>query len=128
MDVDSLPKPLLFFQGLVAENNGFPITLFKRLTKHLGYARKPRLPHEELSAEITQTLSGMGGSISGEPFSQADTEEESGFLDHLVSFGEDMESLTTLIALLGTESNAIAIETSTFSDQIASVLSLKLVA
>ena len=120
MDVESLPKPLLFFQGLAAEGNDFSIDLFKGLTKHLGYAREPRLPHEELSAEIKQALSDMGAPTSVGPSSQANGGEDSGFIDHLVSFGEDMESLKALIALLGTASNGTAIETSTFSDQMAS--------
>ena len=50
MSVGSLPKPLSFFQGLVAEDDNFSISVMKDLAKHLGYQREPRLPYKDMAA------------------------------------------------------------------------------
>ena len=118
MDVDTLPKPLFFFQGLIAEDDDFAFELMKSLAKHLGFPKEPRLPYEELAAEVKQTLAEMS-----EQCNQTDPEEETGYLDHLVLFAEQMETLVRLLGALGTETNAIAIETTTFVGQASSASS-----
>ena len=118
MDVDTLPKPLFFLQGLIAEDDDFAFELMKSLAKHLGFPKEPRLPYEELAAEVKQTLAEMS-----EQCNQTDPEEETGYLDHLVLFTEQMETLVRLLGALGTETNAIAIETTTFVGQASSASS-----
>ena len=106
MNVDLLPKPLQFFQGLNAEADNFSTDVMKSIAQHLGYPREPLLPHEELSAELRQTLSGMRKQSN-----QTELEEEAGYLDHLVSFIEHMTELNEHISLLGSETNSLATET-----------------
>lgn len=115
MNVDLLPKPLQFFQGLNAEADNFSTDVMKSIAQHLGYPREPLLPHEELSAELRQTLSGMRKQSN-----QTELEEEAGYLDHLVSFIEHMTELNEHISLLGSETNSLATETTIFVGQAAS--------
>ena len=118
MDVHTLPKPLLFFQALKAEDADFPFELMKSLAKHLGFPKEPRLPYDELTAELEQALTDIRKQWNG-----TDPEEETGYLDHLVLFTEHVETLIRLLGALGSESNAIAIETTTFTDQAANASS-----
>ena len=105
MDVDSLPVPLSVFQGLNAGDQQFPSELMKDLANHLGYSSTPRLPYEEFSAELRQTL--------------INPDDEMGFLDHLVEFTERMSQLTQLMSTMGEETKLLGVETTSFNDRAA---------
>ena len=113
MDVEALPKPLQFFQGLVAEDASFSVRLMKGLAQHLGYDREPRPPHEQLSAELKRSLSELQ-----QHFRQSDPDDEGGYLDHLAAFDDDMGELVELMELLGSETNSISDESDEFNEQV----------
>lgn len=109
--VDTLPVPLLFFQGLDAGAEDFGAKLISDLVKHLGYTRIPSIRHEEMSAKVKEALSQIGGE------SVHNAVEELGFVDHLVIFIEKTEALTNLVSEYGDSTGEIAIATSKFVDQ-----------
>ena len=118
MDIEMLPKPLVFFQGLVAEDKEFPLRLMKSLAAHLGFPREPRIPYEEMATDVQHSLIALqerGGT--------SDSGEDSGYLDHLVQLTERIGSLTGLLTSLGTETNAMAADMKTFTNQASAAMS-----
>ena len=113
LDVDSLPEPIRLFQGFKAESDEFPEKLMGDLAKALGYERMPRLPYQEVSAQIRQVLLATGDQVEDVP-----TEEGAGFLDHMAAFTDDTAELTTLITSIGADMEEISVETSTFTEQL----------
>ena len=105
MDVESLPVPLSFFQGLNAGDQQFPSELMKDLAKHLGYSSAPRLPYEEFSADLRQALT--------------NPDDEMGYFDHLVEFTELMNQLTQLMSTMGEETKLLGVESTSFSERAA---------
>ena len=104
MDVESLPVPLSFFQGLNAGGQQFPSELMKDLAKHLGYSSAPRLPYEEFSADLRQAL--------------ANPDDDKGFFDHLVEFEDLMNQLIQLMTTVGEETTLLGVETISFNDRV----------
>ena len=115
LDVESLPKPLQFFQGLVAEDASFSVQLMKGLTQNLGFTIEPLFPHEQRSTDLKRTLSEMH-----DQFSQNSPDEGSGYLDQLADFSDDMAALGELMELLGSETSNISIESDSFNEQVTS--------
>ena len=109
--VDTLPVPLLFFQGLDAGADDFGIKVITDLAKHLGYSRTPLIRHEEMSANVKEALSQIG---EGSGYNVAG---ELGFVDDLVVFIEKTEALTNLILEYGVSTKDMTIGFSKFSDQ-----------
>ena len=120
MTVDTLPKPLLFFQGLVAEHEELSSDLMKDLAKHLGFKKQPLVPHQQMSSEVTTILSTLKDQTSDPDLEEKEeeVEQENGYIDQLVVFLDNMDGLTNLISLLGSESSKIATETSKFTNQV----------
>ena len=120
MTVDTLPIPLLFFQSLAAENEGFPFALMRDLAKHLGFTKQPLVPHEKMSSEVRDILTPLKDKTPDPDFEEDDeeAEQENGYIDQLVVFLDNMDELTNLISLLGSESSKIATETSKFTTQV----------
>ena len=113
----TLPVPLLFFQGLDAETDHFGDTLMRDLAGHLGFSQPPQIRYEEMMAAIREALSSIGhqpGQSSG---------EEMGFLDHVVSAMEKMESLTRLVLEFGECTTEITKETEIYVNQQSNVRS-----
>ena len=120
MTVATLPKPLLFFQGLAADHDDFSSAVIRDLTKHLGFARDPLVPHKDMSAEVKTVLSALEKQAHHpDPKEENEKEEENGYIDQLVLFLDNMAELTKLISVLGSESSKIATETSTLTNRLA---------
>ncbi len=109
---DTLPAPLLFFQGLDVGAEDFGVRVIGDLAKHLGYTRTPLIRHEEMTADLGKALSDLGQESGN------NTAGELGFVDHLVLFSEKTEALTSLISDYGDNTNEMSIEMKKFSDQV----------
>ena len=108
---DALPPPLLFFQGLDVGADDFGVKVIGDLAQHLGYARTPRIRHEDMTADVREALAQIGEQ------SDNNVVEDLGFVDHLVLFTEKTEALTTLIWEFGESTNEMTIGMNKFSDQ-----------
>ena len=113
---ETLPVPLLFFQGLDAGTDDFGDTLMRDLAGHLGFSQPPQIRYEEMMAAIRETLS----SIRHQPQSSG---EEMGFLDHVVSAMDKMESLRRLVLEFGERTTEITKETEIYVNQQSNVRS-----
>ena len=109
--VDTLPVPLLFFQGLDARAEDIGVKVITDLAKHLGYTRVPLIRHEEMNANVKEALSQIGEE------SGHNIVGELGFVDHLVLFTENTEVLTGLISEFGDSTSEMTIGFNKFSDQ-----------
>ena len=131
MALDTLPKPLLFFQGLAAETDDFSSAVMKDLSKHLGFSREPLVPHEDMSAEVKSVLSAFAKQTPNPDQEEErekepeEVEEENGYIDQLVLFLDNMAELTNLISVLGSESKNIATETTTLTNRLANTRTSK---
>ena len=108
---DTLPAPLLFFQGLDVGAEDFGVKVIGDLAQHLGYARTPLIRHEEMTVDVKAALSQIGEQSGNNGVGDL------GFVDHLVLFTEKAEALTTLISEFGVSTDEMTIGISKFSDQ-----------
>ena len=111
MTKGELPMPLCFFQALSAEDDDFVSQLISELAECFE-SRKP-LVSQEMLKDFEQV------SLIRTVLGAESTEEELGFLDHLVSVMEGMEQQTKLMHQLNEDINAISIETESFGDEVA---------
>ena len=112
---DTLPIPLVFFQGLDAKAEDFCIRVMTDLAGHLGYPQSPQIRYEEMVVAVSDALS-----HTGQPSEQAG-QGEMGSLDHLVSMMENMETLTGLVQDFGNSTEEITLHTQTYGDQASTV-------
>ena len=112
MTKTKLPKPLLFFQALDADENDFSSKLMAALTKHLAFPREPRIPYQEMKDEVHKALSEIADE-TGYP----SQELEMGFLDHSVKMEERIAELTSLMTTCGEDARDFTIEIRDFVDR-----------
>ena len=141
MTVATLPKPLLFFQGLAADHDDFSSAVVRDLTQHLGFAQDPLVPYKDMSAEVKTVLSALENQAHHpdpkeenekeeengyiDPKEENEKEEENGYIDQVVLFLDNMAELTKLISVLGSESNKITTSTSTLTNRLANAQASK---
>ena len=112
MTKSALPAPLSFFQGLDAEEADFANKLVTALTKNLGFPREPRIPYQEMTAEIRDALLKVADQ-SGQPA----REEDMGIFDHLVAMQEGFDDLSKIILTYGDDAKSVVVEITKFVDQ-----------
>ena len=113
MTKQELPKPLLFFQALDAEENDFGSKLMAALTKHLDFPREPRIPYQEMKDDVKGALSQI------DQYSEYSSRvQEMGFLDHLIQMQERIGELTKTLTIYGEDAVGLTAEMQGFIDQI----------
>ena len=115
MTPETLPIPLLFFQGLEAQANEFGVRVIGDLAKHLGFDRSPPIRYDDMTTQVKEALSHIGRA------SEKTDQEEMGSLDHIVSMTDKMETLTGFISEFGEHTNEIAVHTQAFGNQSRNV-------
>ncbi len=112
MTKETLPVPLSFFQALNVGDTDFAQRVVAALARHLGFKREPRIPYQEMTAEVQDALLEIA-----EQSGHLAVEEEMGFLDHLVAMQERFGKLSSLISAYGEHTTAASVETTKFTDQ-----------
>jgi len=109
MTKGSLPAPLSFFTALEIEEDDFTAKLIEALTKHLGFNRAPRIPHEEMRQELKKAV--HSGIVSGAiDIEEEDVEAEWGFLDHLIAMNDGFVALGEIATTISSETVAMGAE------------------
>ncbi len=112
MTKETLPIPLSFFQALNVGDTDFAQRVVAALARHLGFKREPRIPYQEMTAEVQDALLQIA-----EQSGHLAVEEGMGFLDHLVAMQERFGELSSLISAFGEHTTAASVEISKFNDQ-----------
>ena len=100
--------PLSFFQAIDAQNQEFVSDLMSELARHFGY--DVPLISQEMIDDFQTFLSATNENT------HEYTDEDMGFLDHLVFLMEQLKEQATLIHVLGQDISVISAETGDFSD------------
>lgn len=106
----ALPMPLVFFQALDAESEGFASELMSSLANHFGHEKPP--VSQEMIADIKDALFLMR--------QHKESEEENGgegILDFVVSLEDDLAEMAKILNSLGSFSSDLTEEILTFEQQ-----------
>ena len=103
--VNTLPRPLSFFQGLDVDSVDFSEKLMAALAKQLRFDRTPMIPYQEMRSQVKNSLTRISGQ------SEDSTEvDEMGFFDHLVAMQDEFGSLASIVTSIADDTKTITVE------------------
>lgn len=110
MTKGALPMPLVFFQGLDADDENFVSELMSALATHFGH----ETPHisQEMISEIRDTFSLMSLQQIHSPEVEGD-----GIIDVMASLEDDVEKMGETLTSVGTFANDLTAELLAFSEE-----------